>query len=122
MKQNGFFFKSGGAADGGADDHADAFGNVRAECQRRVVHRHLGRGERVNGEFVLAADFFFIDKLQWIKILDFTRDAGSHGGCVNPGNGTDAGFSCHGVRPGFRGGVAQRSHGAEACYHNTPFH
>ena len=122
MKHDGFFFKSAGAADRGADEHADSLGNVRAECQRRVVHRHLGRGESVNREFVLPANFFFIDIFQRIKIPDFTSDAGGVRRCVKPGNGADAGLSGHGVRPGFRCGVAQRSYGAEACYHNTPFH
>jgi hypothetical protein len=122
VKYKGFFFKGGGATDGGADKNTDPLGNVRAKRQRRVVHRHLGCGESVNSEFVLAANLFFVDKLQRIKILDFARDAGGVSGCVKPGNRADAGLSRHGVRPGFRGGVAQRSHGAEACYHNTPFH
>ena len=78
------------SADSRADVHADAVRLARAEREPGVVHRHLGRRQRVVDERVHLLDLFGVDEVGGVEVLDLGGDPAVEEGRIESRDAADA--------------------------------
>ena len=62
------------AANTRPDDDADAIGILFSDLQLGVVDGHAARTQGILDEDIHFLDFFALDKVFWVEVLDLTCD------------------------------------------------
>ncbi len=101
-------------ADARTDVNADALVILRRDLESRHFHGFIGGGDRHVNEAPHLLDFFFLDEVQRVEVLDLGGDLAGEGGGVKPGNPGDAAFAGKHGLPHVSREVAHAADQAEA--------
>ena len=108
------------SADAGADVHADTFGVLGRDLQAAGLHRFIRRREGEVDEAAHFLDFFFLDEIQRVEVLDLGGNLARVSGGVELGDSSDAALAREQVLPDFLRGVADSTDQANAGNYDPP--
>ena len=114
FEQSGVFaFDNVESADAGTDVDAYALVVLRSDFQSRHLHRFIRCSDGEVDEARHLLDFFFLDIVQRVEVLDFGGDLAGEGAGVETGDASDAALAREHGLPHFIGGIAHAADQAE---------
>src|SRR5258708_2070268 len=102
------------SADAGADVNPDALIVLRRNLQGRHFHGFIGGCDRQVNEAAHLFNFFFLDEVQRVEVLDLGGDLAGKLGGVEASDAPDATFAGNDGVPHLTGGVAHATDQADA--------
>src|SRR5579871_5081055 len=91
------------SADAGSDVHARGVGDVGSNVEARHLHSKIAGRQSDLDEAGHFLEFFFLDPLQWIEILDFAGDLAIEGADIKVGDASDAALAREEICPDLVG-------------------
>ena len=82
------------SADAAADVDTDRLGDIRCDLRSPNLHRKVARGDSEVDEPAHLLDFFLVNVMERIEVLDFTGDAAVIAGGIELRDGTDSVAAC----------------------------
>src|SRR5262249_48901328 len=105
-------------ADARPDVHAHALGIFRRDRQSRHLDRFIGRRQGEVDEAAHLFDFFLVDEIQRVKILDLSGNLAGEIGRVKTGDPGYAALSCDNIFPNLGARVAYAADQAQTSNNN----
>src|SRR5258708_30494552 len=102
------------SADAGADVHSDALGIFRSDFQGGHLEGFIGGGEGQVNEAPHFLDFFFLDEVQRIEVLDLGGDLAGEFTGIELGDPANAALTSQQALPHLSGGIAHATDQADA--------
>ena len=96
-----------------ADVNANAFVVLRSDLQFRHLQRLIRGGDAQMNEAPHLLNFFFLDEIQRVEVLNLGGNLAGKGGGVEPGNACDTALACKQGLPHHVGGIAHATDQAE---------
>ena len=110
------------AANACPDDHANAIGILFGDLQPSVLDGHGTRTQGILDEDIHFLDFFALDEIFWVEVLDLTSDL--HRGLrgIEGGDPIDSRSAFADPFPGLLNAGAEWCNEPQAGHDHPPFH